>query len=109
MTMTQKELKDKYKNEYQRIKGLVNNFDPCGLIHSGAPEDEYDCLTNQLISLTIKGATIEKLKSLIINEMTDHFGVDIPTIEPYKSKFQKDLHDFTLNVRQLDKDELGTF
>ena len=107
--MTTKELKDKYKSEFDRVQKLINDFDPCGLIQSGAPEDEYDCLTNQLINMTIKGTTIEKLKSLITSEMKDHFAVDIPTIEPYKSKFQKDLHDFAVNVRQFDKDELGTF
>ena len=103
MTMTTKELKDKYKNEYDRIQKLINDFDPCGLIQSGAPDDEYDCLTNHLISMTIKGTKIEELKTSIITEMADHFGVHIPTVEPYKSQFQKDLHEFAVSVRQFDK------
>ena len=103
MTMTTKELKDKYKNEFDRVQKLINDFDPCGLIQSGAPYDEYDCLTNHLVGMTIKGTTIEELKTLITTEMTDHFGVEIPTAEPYKSKFQKDLHEFAISVRQFDK------
>lgn len=103
MTKLTKELKDRYKSEFERVQRLINDFDPCGLIQFGAPEDEYDCLTNQLISMVIKGTTIEKLKFLITSEMTGHFGVDVPETEPYKSKFQKDLNDFAISVRQMDK------
>ncbi len=45
-----KELKAKYKKDFHKISLLVNEFDPCGLIEGGAPLDEYDCLTNHILS-----------------------------------------------------------
>jgi len=45
-----KELKSKYKKDFATLTELVNDFDPCGLIKSGASIDEYDCLTQQLLS-----------------------------------------------------------
>ena len=36
------ELKIKYKADFEKVGKLVNEFDPCGLIHFGAPNDEYE-------------------------------------------------------------------
>lgn len=102
-SLTNKELKDRYKDEFYRIQQLINNFDPCGLIGAGAPADEYDCLTNQLINMTISGTTVERLKNLIVSEMTEHFGVSVPVDEPYRSVFYQQLHEFALNVRTMNK------
>lgn len=99
--MTKTELKNAYKNQYELVKNLINKFDPCGLIQAGAPDDEYDCLTTELISLVFKGTTIERIKKLIVDEMRDHFGVDLPTKEPYLSKFDNDLNEFAKSVRAL--------
>jgi hypothetical protein len=43
-------LKLKFKQDFDKAQSFVNDFDPCGLIYSGAPNDEYDCLTTQLKS-----------------------------------------------------------
>lgn len=45
-----KELKVKYKADLKKVQDFVNAFDPCELIEGGAPEDEYDCLSNHLVS-----------------------------------------------------------
>ena len=42
--------KAKLKNDLILVQDLINSFDPCGLIRGGAPIDEYDCLTTQILS-----------------------------------------------------------
>lgn len=48
--MDKKELKVKFKRDSTVVQDLFNSFDPCGLIQGGAPVDEYDCLTPQILS-----------------------------------------------------------
>jgi flagellar motor component MotA len=67
------------------VKELINEFDPCGLIALEAPDDEYGCLTNQMVNMIIKGTSINEIKNLIVDEMKNHFGVDIRNDESYKS------------------------
>ncbi len=45
-----RELKLKYENDFNKNRQHVNEFDPVGLIKSGAPIDEYDCITNKILS-----------------------------------------------------------
>ena len=46
-----RELKAKYKQDFKKVSSLINEFDLCGLIKGGAPSEEYDCLTDQILSL----------------------------------------------------------
>lgn len=93
--------KEKYASAYAELKVLINEFDPCGLIETGAPDKEYDYLTHSLIDLLNEGITIKAIKDLIIHEMQNHFRVDVPISEPYFSKFFTNLNDFAVKVRQL--------
>ena len=88
-----KEIKQKYKADFATLTELVNSFDPCGLISGGAPSDEYDCLTQQLLSSVNNKKTREEMKSLILHEIKHHFGTpDLATLdEPYKTQFYNDL------------------
>ena len=47
----QKEMKRKWLKQYNELELIINEWDPIGLIRGGAPEDEYDCLSTQLLSL----------------------------------------------------------
>jgi len=89
-----KKLKVKYKADFKRIQNFVNEFDPCGLISSGAPDDEYDCLTSQLVSGVYTNKTRQDLKEIILHEIEHHFGIpNLSTLtEPYKSEFYKNLN-----------------
>ena len=95
------ELKEKYKQDYKKVSFLVNEFDLCGLIKGGAPEDEYDCLTGQILSSYFKKQSRSKIKGRIIDELVYHFGTldstDPP--EPFKTKLDQILD------RLLDKIE----
>ena len=72
---------------------MVNKFDPCGLIHVGAPIDEYDCLTSHILSAIYSGKTRKEIKNLILQEIETHFGVqDIEALtEPHKTKNYNDI------------------
>ena len=93
--------KEKYDSAYAEVKALINEFDPCGLIEIGAPDDEYDYLTHSLIDLLNEGVTIKTIKDLTIGEMQNHFRVNVPKAEPYFYKFYTNLNDFAVKVRQL--------
>jgi hypothetical protein len=95
-------LRTKYKTDFEIAREFVNNFDPCGLIYSGAPFDEYDCLTNQLLSAVYNDKTRIEIKDLILHEIEHHFGTpDLETLDdPYKSKFYNDLE---ILINQLEQ------
>ena len=88
-----KDLKIKYENDFNKIRLHVNEFDPIGLIKGGAPIDEYDCLTNKILSNLYNKKSREEIKQIIIHEVEDHFGADDLTElkEPYKTKFNNAL------------------
>jgi hypothetical protein len=46
-----------------KVQSLANESDPCGFIHFGAPIDEYDCFTNQLLSALMFARQETKLKT----------------------------------------------
>lgn len=83
-----KELKKKYGDIYKQFEKRINEWDPIGLISGGAPKDEYDCITVQLITLLKNGKTEVEIYNFIIRELDDHFEMGIDSIsEEYKEKF----------------------
>lgn len=68
-------LKANYKRDFKIITKLLNEFDPCGLIDGGAPDDEYDCLTGQILSLVYKKTDFLEIKKKIIHEIEHNFGL----------------------------------
>ena len=94
------ELKDKYKRDFEVLRTLINEFDPCGLIAAGAPVDEYDYLTNKVLGLRHRGELRNKIKEIILFELREHFGEDTESFEqPHKTEFYKSL-DKLLNEMQ---------
>jgi len=86
------ELKDKYKRDFDRLRTLMNEFDPCGLIALGAPVDEYDYLTDKVLGLKHRLELRNKIKETILFELINYFGEDIESFEePYKKEFFKSL------------------
>jgi len=91
-----KELNLKYKRDFKKVSLIVNEFDFCGLIKGGAPIDEYDCLTSQVLSSFYKKRPRLEIRDLIIHEIEDHFGThDVDEIkEPFKTKLYSTLDTF---------------
>ena len=96
------DLKTRYKADFNKVQGFVNDFDPCELIHSGAPIDEYDCLTNQLLSAVYNNKPRTEIKELILHEIENHFGTpDLELLdEPYKTNFYNDIETLIDNLEQ---------
>ena len=97
-----KELKQKYKKDFVVLRELINSFDPCGLIGGGAPKDEYDYLTQQLISFIYNKKTRQEIKELIIYEIELHFGTpDLTTLsKKKKAKFDGDVEQMLNNIEK---------
>ncbi len=84
------ELGKKYKLDFQKLRILVNEFDPCGLIALGSPADEYDSLTNKILGLRHRGESRDKIKEAVIFELKNDFGEDIESFnERTKEAFYK--------------------
>ncbi|MDI4645811.1 hypothetical protein [Cohnella hashimotonis] len=94
-----KNLKKQYDALYMQLEPIVNEWDPIGLINGGAPKDEYDCITVQLISLLQQGRDQKDIFEFIIHELDDHFGMGIETIKgDYKERFIKKHRDFSIRL-----------
>ncbi len=71
---------------------------PCGLIKGGAPSDEYNCLTQQILSSIYNKKSRQEIKKLIIHEVDHHF--EMPVEEKYKAKFNDSIDKFLTNLEQ---------
>jgi hypothetical protein len=88
-----KKLKQKYQADIDIVRRLVNEFDPCSFINAGAPVDEYDCLTQQILSRTYDKRPRQEIRDYVLHEIEHHFGCPDLTIlqEPHKTQFYVDL------------------
>jgi hypothetical protein len=73
--VTENHLKEKYLKDFKAIQRLVNQFDPCALIKGGAPADEYDFLTNLILSKYYSHTARQEIKSSIIKELKRRFDI----------------------------------
>ena len=87
------DLKHKFKQDFNQVQKFVNEFDFCGLICAGAPIDEYDCLTHQLLSAVYNNRTKTEIKDLILHEIEHHFETpDLEELrEPHKTNLYNDI------------------
>jgi hypothetical protein len=60
--------------QFKVIRKIVNNWDPCGLISSGAPEDEYDSLAYKLLSGYVNKLDKDEQKEEIIQLLDKYYG-----------------------------------
>jgi hypothetical protein len=95
--MSKKELIKKYKDDFVIIQSLFNLLDPCGLIQSGSPIDEYDCLTTQILSGLYQNKSNQDMEDLILTELDHHFGT-ISKSE-ISDAFSKDLNKFINEIK----------
>ncbi|MEC4049627.1 hypothetical protein OX284_009325 [Flavobacterium sp. SUN046] len=84
--------KQDYQNDFNIIQKLINEFDPCDLINFGAPKNEYDSLTYQILSALYQNKTKEKLKEIIFFEIEVSYGVDIKENELINQELEKLIH-----------------
>ena len=75
------ELKEKYKTDFATVRKLINEFDPTDLIKCGAPLDEYDSLSNIIVSSIYNNKSISETSIKIISEIQNSFEYFIPNQE----------------------------
>jgi hypothetical protein len=66
MNERNKILTNQYKTDFATLRELVNSFDPWSLIEGGAPKDEYDDLTQELLSFIYNNKSKNEIQSLIL-------------------------------------------
>lgn len=94
-----KKLKKHYNELYLRLEPIVNEWDPIGLIAGGAPNDEYDCITVQLISLLKQEKNQNDIYEFIIHELDYHLGMGIDSVnDMYKERFINKHREFSLSL-----------
>lgn len=69
--MSEKELKQKYFSDFSELRKIVNswNFIP------DAPTDEFDALSNKILSHLYKNSDFEKVTRVISSELTVNYGL----------------------------------
>ncbi len=72
------EPKEQALETWRELNDLVAEWDPLGLIGTGAPRDEYDCLVGHLLRLLKDGATEDGMVAFLNQELREHFGVKGP-------------------------------
>lgn len=93
-------LKQKHTGLYPQAKTLVNTWDPVGLIGGGAPSDEYDCITLQLLEMLEQGKQADQIYEFIIQELYDHFGRGLNSVkEEHIGTYIKKHKDFSSNLK----------
>ena len=85
--------KSKYKSDFITIRNLVNDLDVCGFIKSGSLVDEYENITNILLSSIYNSKSKMQTENKIINEIENYYGMgkieDKKSLEQLKIEIEK--------------------
>ena len=93
-------LKEKYTKYFLLVREIINDFDPVGLMAAGAPEDEHDTLTGQVLR-SIVNDRINDIRQTLIDSY-DRYGFGADKIEEkYKDIFNKRIEETTLKINKL--------
>ncbi|MFH0801872.1 MAG: HEAT repeat domain-containing protein [bacterium] len=88
------------KQKTREIQALVNLWDPANLLSPETPEDEYDCMTHQLVSLLHKRADFDNLFKFILSNLEDHFGISRSGMTPEaQRKFEAHIKEFVFSIQ----------
>jgi len=83
---------------FDKVRAIINEFDPCSLICLGAPPDEYDDLTNRVINFHLDKKSKDEIRTMIIDRLENYFGcIEVNSLDlENKAKFLNDL-EITIN------------
>jgi hypothetical protein len=82
------ELKQKYLSDFSQLRKIVNswNFIP------DTPSDEFDSLTNKILSHLYKDFDFDKITKVLSNELTEYYGLFLS--ESDSQKLTKDIFEW---------------
>lgn len=69
-------LKRKIRSKGSEIRTILNSWAPLGF---PTPDDEYDCLVYEVLGLLKGSCTEADVEKILIQELSDHFGIKPPT------------------------------
>ncbi|MES2680125.1 MAG: hypothetical protein V4635_09585 [Bacteroidota bacterium] len=91
-------LRQKFRDDFNLMRTLINEFDPCSFINGGAPDDEYDALTHKTLSHIYLGKTRDEIKRMIMSDLEFYYGcVDETAFQEnreFERKFKTDFEVF---------------
>jgi len=71
---------------YRELRDLVNAWDPVGLIATGAPLDEYDCIVGPVLRRLEEHQSASMIAAYLSTEFDDHFGVALRDPKEFAEK-----------------------
>ena len=74
------------RDRREQLLTLVNNWDPAGLIASGAPRDRYEGLVDTIFSALSAGKTKEQLRTILETELRDQFRSAATGVESFVNR-----------------------
>ncbi|MEK3917243.1 hypothetical protein NSU08_39145 [Paenibacillus sp. FSL H7-0331] len=93
-------LKINYPKGFYLVKQIIDELDPVDLLDMGAPEDEHDFLTADVLKILIDDRLVE-VKQLLINAYSDYgFGVE-KVVDENKESFYKKIEDTTIKINSI--------
>jgi hypothetical protein len=97
-----KALSDKYKKDFKEMQVIVNEYDPLDLVKNGAPNNEHDRLTTELLSLLYKNQ-LDGVRELLIH-CYEWYGYNPDEIkEEYKERFNNKVKNTLNKIENLYK------
>ena len=66
-----------FKDIFEETRRLVNEWDPCSFIEEGAPTDEYDALTNNILSGVNNQRETEQVRNEVIELLDNYYGTPV--------------------------------
>ncbi|WP_017811960.1 hypothetical protein [Paenibacillus shenyangensis] len=73
---------------FLELREIVNRFDPVSLVKNGAPDDEHDRLTTEILELLLQ-ESMEEIRDLLIN-CNVWYGYDPNDIkEEYRERYNQ--------------------
>ncbi|ESU24560.1 hypothetical protein FLJC2902T_32000 [Flavobacterium limnosediminis JC2902] len=69
--------KSNFKSDFLITRNIINDFDPCNLIESGAPSDEYDSISHKVLSFIYNKKPFNQEVQNIFQELKDSYGLDV--------------------------------
>lgn len=84
-----KQLRQRYRDDFAKMRTLINEFDPCSFINGGAPEDEYDNLTQKTLSHIYLGKTRDEIKRMIMSDLESYYGCVDETMFQENREFER--------------------
>ncbi len=93
----------KYRDDFQILRTLINEFDPCSFINAGAADDEYDNLTHKTLSYVYVNKSRNEIKQMIMSDLEFYYGCVDETMFQENKEFERQFKaDFETFLDKLD-------